>query len=598
MTTERLNILAAALALGEFTTPELAAFTGANPNTVRGVLYREQAERGLFERRTPSGEGTGGRQPVIWRLKDPETVFTEIEREESSVADLRGPGDMTRSGGHQPADREALITSAEKAVAQSCESDNAAEQRAFVTIATNLLRAADPDQAHPDSAESGQAWWERGLEAIRDQKFLVTKFLNAAPADRRSQLARSGIDELVFRASRTAAFTAMAARRASGQQVDVHELRHAAETVAASSTLVPLAETMEWVRRIVHVSSSVGSYLPPVAVMMRPGRSPLEILPVVGSNWRCIRAQASLERPRFTLWAEDWAESLLASDLMPGLIVAHDDTLESNDLVDKALADAQRSGTGPVTIVASTAEDLHTVARVTQGGCFFYPLGETIDGLLETVRHAVARTVGIAPVSLVSGTAERRFSRRYASAGEPRVFAARQSPYDDSYHIITASRVAALPYSQLQYWTQAVLARSDTNTDRDAGGHRPYSFREIVELKVIKLLHDSGASLLEIRAAVSSIREPADDSLPGMTVITDGPGARQIDVGSVVKDTRIALSQIEDELKRRLRCVAQAELYAASVNETSMRSELGAIIEADKASYRSIGLDIVEMAAS
>ena len=61
MTTERLTVLAGAAALGEFTAPELASYTGANANTVRQVLLREQKRHGFFERvdtaSKPSGEG-------------------------------------------------------------------------------------------------------------------------------------------------------------------------------------------------------------------------------------------------------------------------------------------------------------------------------------------------------------------------------------------------------------------------------------------------------------------------------------------------------------------------------------------------------------
>ena len=64
MATERLTVLAGAVALGEFTASELAAYTGVNSNTVRQVLLREQKRHGFFQRIKPISRPSNGKAGV------------------------------------------------------------------------------------------------------------------------------------------------------------------------------------------------------------------------------------------------------------------------------------------------------------------------------------------------------------------------------------------------------------------------------------------------------------------------------------------------------------------------------------------------------
>jgi DNA-binding transcriptional MerR regulator len=55
-----------------------------------------------------------------------------------------------------------------------------------------------------------------------------------------------------------------------------------------------------------------------------------------------------------------------------------------------------------------------------------------------------------------------------------------------------------------------------------SGSQRLYSFRDILVLKVVKRLLDTGVSLQNIRAAVQHLRERGVDDLAQVTLMSDG----------------------------------------------------------------------------
>jgi hypothetical protein len=202
VTTERLTILAAAAALQQFTAPELTAYTGANPNTVRQVLHREQDKRGLFERVSTSGRDGQAQRPVLWRIRNVSGVLDELAAEEAKIAQLRStssteviPADL-----RHPDHVDALLTSAEDAVARSFEVSAPEEQKSLARVAINLLQAAEPGPGTDMSEPSPIKWWEQ----------------DSALGEREKSRAR-----------RVAAFACLADRRAQRSSVDAEQLESA-----------------------------------------------------------------------------------------------------------------------------------------------------------------------------------------------------------------------------------------------------------------------------------------------------------------------------------------------------------------------------------
>ncbi len=86
----------------------------------------------------------------------------------------------------------------------------------------------------------------------------------------------------------------------------------------------------------------------------------------------------------------------------------------------------------------------------------------------------------------------------------------------------TACRAAGITYRQLDYWARTGLVEPTVRTATGSGTQRLYSFRDILVLKVVKRLLDTGVSLQQIRAAVSHLRERGVDDLAQITLMSDG----------------------------------------------------------------------------
>ena len=86
----------------------------------------------------------------------------------------------------------------------------------------------------------------------------------------------------------------------------------------------------------------------------------------------------------------------------------------------------------------------------------------------------------------------------------------------------TACRVAGITYRQLDYWARTGLVEPTVRPASGSGTHRLYGFRDILVLKIVKRLLDTGVSLQQIRTAVEHLRERGVNDLAQITLMSDG----------------------------------------------------------------------------
>ena len=70
--------------------------------------------------------------------------------------------------------------------------------------------------------------------------------------------------------------------------------------------------------------------------------------------------------------------------------------------------------------------------------------------------------------------------------------------------------------------TPATLRSSSRGNASGSGSQRLYGFRDILVLKVVKRLLDTGVSLHQIRLAIEHLRERGVDDLAEVTLLSDG----------------------------------------------------------------------------
>jgi DNA-binding transcriptional MerR regulator len=103
-----------------------------------------------------------------------------------------------------------------------------------------------------------------------------------------------------------------------------------------------------------------------------------------------------------------------------------------------------------------------------------------------------------------------------------RLFMTHPSEMELGYRGASACSAAGISYRQLDYWARTGLVEPTVRSATGSGSARLYGFKDILVLKIVKRLLDTGVSLQNIRTAVSHLRERGVDDLARITLMSDG----------------------------------------------------------------------------
>ncbi|MFB2556302.1 MerR family transcriptional regulator [Herbiconiux liangxiaofengii] len=92
----------------------------------------------------------------------------------------------------------------------------------------------------------------------------------------------------------------------------------------------------------------------------------------------------------------------------------------------------------------------------------------------------------------------------------------------NGYRGAVAARAAGITYRQLDYWARTALVEPTVRGAAGSGSQRLYGFRDILVLKLVKRLLDTGISLQQIRTAINQLRESGINDLAQTTLMSDG----------------------------------------------------------------------------
>jgi DNA-binding transcriptional MerR regulator len=124
-----------------------------------------------------------------------------------------------------------------------------------------------------------------------------------------------------------------------------------------------------------------------------------------------------------------------------------------------------------------------------------------------------------------AGTADDRSSQALVEAGRQGLLfeePVTPLPEDVGYRGPTACAAAGITYRQLDYWARTGLVEPTVRPAAGSGTQRLYSFRDVLVLKIVKRLLDTGVSLAQIRQAVQHLRDRGVEDLAGITLMSDG----------------------------------------------------------------------------
>ena len=94
---------------------------------------------------------------------------------------------------------------------------------------------------------------------------------------------------------------------------------------------------------------------------------------------------------------------------------------------------------------------------------------------------------------------------------------------EQGYRVPEVCKIVGITYRQLDYWARTELVTPSIRDASGSGTQRLYSFQDLVTLRVIKNLLDTGVSLQRVRRAVLHLQS-MDRPLAAVTLMSDGKG--------------------------------------------------------------------------
>jgi DNA-binding transcriptional MerR regulator len=90
---------------------------------------------------------------------------------------------------------------------------------------------------------------------------------------------------------------------------------------------------------------------------------------------------------------------------------------------------------------------------------------------------------------------------------------------DEGFSGKTTAEIVGITYRQLDYWARTDLIRPELADAKGSGSRRRYSYRNLLELKLVKTMLDSGIKLESVRDAFGYLRSEGTDISAARLVI-------------------------------------------------------------------------------
>ena len=131
----------------------------------------------------------------------------------------------------------------------------------------------------------------------------------------------------------------------------------------------------------------------------------------------------------------------------------------------------------------------------------------------------------------------------------------------DGYSGAKAAEIVGITYRQLDYWARTDLVRPSLVDATGSGSRRQYSYRDLLELRVIKSLLDAGIKLESVREVFSYLRENLGEDVTTANLVIQGNQAVLVRDGGELIDlvkrgqgvlNVLPMAHVVDELDTRI----------------------------------------------
>ena len=93
---------------------------------------------------------------------------------------------------------------------------------------------------------------------------------------------------------------------------------------------------------------------------------------------------------------------------------------------------------------------------------------------------------------------------------------------DNHFSGTQATEIVGISYRQLDYWARTDLVRPSIADARGSGSRRHYSYRNLLELRMVKSLLDAGIRLESVREVFRYLRENVDADITSAHLVING----------------------------------------------------------------------------
>ncbi len=123
-----------------------------------------------------------------------------------------------------------------------------------------------------------------------------------------------------------------------------------------------------------------------------------------------------------------------------------------------------------------------------------------------------------------------------------------------------AAEIVGITYRRLDYWARTDLVRPSGTDAAGSGSRRRYTYRDLLELKVIKKLLDAGIRLESIREVFAYMREHVDTDISAAHLVINGSSVVLCDGNELIDVLRhgqgvlniLPMSGVRDEVDRQI----------------------------------------------
>ena len=123
-----------------------------------------------------------------------------------------------------------------------------------------------------------------------------------------------------------------------------------------------------------------------------------------------------------------------------------------------------------------------------------------------------------------------------------------------------AAEIVGISYRQLDYWARTDLIRPSATDAAGSGSRRKYTYRDLLELKVIKNLLDAGIKLESVRDVFAYLRNHVDTDISAAHIVINGNSVILCDGDELIDVLRggqgvlnvLPLSGVRDEVDQQI----------------------------------------------